>query len=69
MNRSLSRRVNIELTSWGSLLNEVFNPHHARESREQAQLVQNPGEKCKGKKETEVWPQLVSGLTKAPELP
>lgn len=41
LNRSLSRWINMELTSWGSFLNEVFNSHHAREIREQAQLVLN----------------------------
>lgn len=66
MNRSLSRWVNMELTSWGSLLNEVFNPHHWGE-----QGTSPDGSKS-GKdmqrEETRVWPQLVSDLAKAPTL-
>lgn len=75
LNRSLSRWVNIELTSWGSLLNEVFNPHHARESRQQAQLVLNRGEKCKGKRQksglswSAVWPRIPSYPEEASDLP
>lgn len=67
LNRSLSRWVNMELTSWGSLLNEAFNPHHARESREQTLLILNRGGKCKGRDRSLA--QLVSGLTKAPKPP
>ena len=54
------------LTSWGSIQNEVFNPHCGRESRERDQLVLNRGEKCKGKRResgpswSAVWPRLPS---------
>ena len=72
MNRKLWRWVNMGLTSWGSIQNEVFNSHHGGESREGAQLLLNREEKCKGKRLesgprwTAVWPSLPSYPEEAP---
>lgn len=72
LNRKLWRWVNMGLTSWGSIQNEVFNSHHGGESREGAQLLLNREEKCKGKRLesgprwTAVWPSLPSYPEEAP---